>query len=545
MHFLPVLYILAFAVLLPAELLIWGRALDYAFEDSYLARRILMSPFFDLPVFLLMLLAGIGAVCMIRAFFAICRNSRAYDALLYSGFSLFMAALFLIFRMPVTTALGIPFVILGSIAAWFAYRHPDRLPFLIPKDDNCPSFYERLLAAFQLLPVICGGCLLFQEGYLLWLSFRFTPFLILVPFLGCFLPTREKLRAFVGGSVFSLILCGIVFGVMMLFAEGILLLDLCICMAFLFLELETALIFRELLPKVRNISLLILFLSVVTTPSVMPPICSPWIISLSMYMMYLFIDNRSLIRKKLLSRAHFSSPDIRFITKEEYAAQAWGFGAMLVAWLVGTEGILIVLGMVAAVFVGALWRTWLLRNEEEHLFLSNFPYAMETAALILAIVSFSPSRHMTMVMLAACVCAAPMMRAIWQTGSLISKFGEERPTALFYLVLANTGLFFLLLIMYLSGVTPAILIGTYFMLAGILRIGAASYIRGGGELKRAFGWVLIVIGQFISVVPPEAPLPEPEWSNGAVICGIVAFAALYLFRTFDFRNRPLQRNGRV
>ncbi|OQA85471.1 MAG: hypothetical protein BWY31_01872 [Lentisphaerae bacterium ADurb.Bin242] len=531
--------------MLPAELLIWGRALDYAFEDSYLARRVLMSPFFELPASLLWVVAVIGALCMIRAFFAICKESRAFDALLYSGFSLFMAALFLLFRMPVAAALGIPLVILGSIAAWFAYRHPDRLPFLIPRDDRRPSFYERLLAAFQLLPVICGACLLFQDGYLLWLSFRFTPLLILTPFLGCLLPTREKLRSFVSGSVYGLILCGIVFGVMSLFAEGILLLDLCICMAFLFLEVEVALILREILPKIRNISLVILLLSVAATPFLIPPICSPWIISLSMYMMYLFIDNRSAIRKKLLSRAHFSSPDIRFITREEYAAQAWGFGAMLVAWLAGTQGILVVIGAVAAVFAGAMWRTWILCREEDHLFLNNFPYALETGALLLAVVSFSGSRTAAMVMLAACACAAPMMRAIWQTGALISKFGEERPTALFYLALANTGLFFLLLVMYLSRVTPAILIGTYFMLAGILRIGAASYIREGGELKRAFGWVLIVIGQFISVVPPEAPLPGPQWSNGAVICGVIAFAALYLFRTFDFRNRSSQGSEKI
>ncbi len=523
--------------MLPVELLIWGRALDYALEGSFLAKRILMSPFFELPVSLLWGITAAGALCMIRAFFAICKGSRAFDALLYSGFALFMTGLFLLFQMPVAAAIGTPLVVLGSIAAWFAYRHPERLPFLIPSDNLPPSLYEQLLAAFQLLPVICGACLLFQDGYLLWLSFRFTPILIAIPFLGCFLPTRGKLRSFVSGSVYSLILCGIVFGAASLFAEGILLLDLCICMAFLFLELEVALILREILPKVRNISIAILALSAAVTPFLIPPVCYPWIVTLSMYMMYLFIDNRSAIRKKLLSRAHFSSPNIRFLSREEYAAQAWGFGAMLVAWLVGIQGILVVIAVVAAVFAGALWRTRLLCRDEDHLFLSNFPYAIETGALLLAIVLFSPSRSATMVMLAACACAAPMMRAIWQTGSLIGKFGGERPTALFYLALANAGLFFLLLVMYLSRVTPAILVGTYFMLTGILRIGAASYIREGGELKRAFGWVLIVIGQFISVVPPEAPLPEPDWSNGAVICGVIAFAALYLFRTFDFRNR--------
>lgn len=528
--------------MLPAELLIWGRALDYALEDSFLARRILMSPFFELPPVLLWGMTAAGALCMIRAFFTICRGSRAFDALLYSGFSLFMAGLFLLFRMPVAAALGTPLVILGSIAAWFAYRHPERMPFLIPSDVQRPSFYERLLAAFQLLPVVCGACLLFQDGYLLWLSFRFTPLLIAVPFLGCLLPTREKLRSYVSGSVYALILCGIVFAVMSLFGEGTFLLDLCIFMAFLFLELECALMLREVLPKFRNVSLVILLLSGAATPFLIPPVMEPWIVTLSMYMMYLFIDNRSAIRKKLLSRAHFSSPNIRFITKEEYAAQAWGFGAMLVAWLVGMQGVLVVIAVVAAVFAGALWRTRILCRDEDHLFLGNFPYAIETGALLLAVVSFSPSRPATMVMLAACACAAPMMRAIWQTGAFISKFGDERPTALFYMALANAGLFFLLLVMYLSRVSPAILIGTYFMLAGILRIGAASYTRGGGELKRAFGWVLIVIGQFVSVVPPEAPLPTPEWTNGAVICGVIAFAALYLFRTFDFRNRFTREN---
>ena len=92
------MYILVFAVLLPLELLIWGKALDSALAESYLSKRLQLSLFFDLPrkIWLIGGLLALGGI--LRAVLELGRKSHRYDFLLFCGFPFYMFSLFLYFK---------------------------------------------------------------------------------------------------------------------------------------------------------------------------------------------------------------------------------------------------------------------------------------------------------------------------------------------------------------------------------------------------------------------------------------------------------------
>ena len=76
------------------------------------------------------------------------------------------------------------------------------------------------------------------------------------------------------------------------------------------------------------------------------------------------------------------------------------------------------------------------------------------------------------------------------------------------------------------------------MLAGVIRLGAASFYRQQpGHLKVTIGVILCLIGQILAAAPPDFRLPRPVWSTNILICFAVAIFAYYLFRIFDFRKR--------
>lgn len=539
-----VLYILVFVLLLPLELLIWGGALDSALTGTYLSRRLQLNLLTELPVWLIYT-AGTAALAGMVCGLVSRRNGNArYDALLYGSFPLYMLMLFLRFRLICSAALGIPLIGLATAGCWFAYRTPGRTPFLPPSDlARGASWTERLSCLWLLLAVQFCGCLLFQEGYVLWTVFPKLGLPVLLLFAGILLPKPGQLRDYALGSVCALLCVGVVYGVgQLLIQDTVQQLDFSVASAYLFLELECALLVRPLLPKVRNCSLLILGLSACSTPWIMPPVCNPWFIVLSMYVIYLFLDNCRAVRKKIFSRSHFHHPGVHFLSWTEYAAQAWGLGVFLTCCLVRPPEIKIVLAGIVAVLMAALLRTRLLRNDSaSHVILRNFPYLPETAALIAAVLTVASSRASVMSVFSACACAACLVLMIWNAGALIGKFMPERPLVMAFQALTYGGLGFLLFLLFFFGTPTSLLLGFFLMLSGIIRIGAASFQHQTDCLQLTFGWVLLVLGQLISVTTPEYRLIPPAWNPAAVVCAVLACAALYLFRTFDFRNRK-ERN---
>ena len=135
-------------------------------------------------------------------------------------------------------------------------------------------------------------------------------------------------------------------------------------------------------------------------------------------------------------------------------------------------------------------------------------------------------------MLAAFACAAPMMQAIWQVGALINKFGTERPLQKFYLALTNGGLFFVLFVLFFFHTTDTLIIGLYFLLTGLIRLGECAYERDSRRVKLLYAWIFMIIGQIVTVIPGYS-VSHPNWSVNAIYSGVFAFFALYFFHTFD------------
>ena len=473
-------------------------------------------------------------------------RSHKCDALLFFGFPLYMLSLFQFFRLPCTMTIGMGLIVLTEVAVWYAYPAENRPPFPLQNDWTVRAdVVQRLASLLLLLGILFAAVLIFQEGYLLWLTFPWTPLLIVLPLAGIILPTPGQLREYLSGGLYALVMTAMIYGIGQLFTESTLRADWGIIIAYIFLELLTARMINPILPKIRNSSLIILGFSALVTVWIMPPICNPWIVTLSMYVLYLLIDNRRAIRKKIFSRAHFHRSDVHLLSWEEYAAQAWGFGALLAGWLAGPQLLKQILIGLGAVLAAGLIRLRLLHDSRsEHLILRNFPYILEFWALVLSAMFFSKftsgsSRDTVMILLSIYAASSCIMQMIWDIGGLIGRYADERPSMLFFHVFCRFGIGFLLVLLFFIQAPASILLGFFCCLNGIVKIADDSFRKTSKNLSLTAGWVLIVIGQFVFVSSAETILPEPKWSAGSPVCALIACAALYICRLFDFRNRRI------
>ena len=545
-----ILYILFFSVLVPLELVIWGQALDTALGRTYLSRRMQLSLFYDLPreIWLTVAVLSLGAI--LRAGLELGRESHRRDMLLFCGFPFYMFSIFILLKMPCAAAIGTGLVVLTACAVWFACPAEGRPPFPLMDDRPVKADpLQRLTAGVILAGLLLAGVLIFQEGYQLWLALEWTPLLVIVPLAGLFLPTPGQLREYLAGGLHALVLTALIYGIGQLFKDNFIRTDLGIVSAYIFLELLVSQMIRPLLPKVRNSSLIILGLSSLVTFWIMPPICSPWIVTLSMYVLYLVIDNRKAIRKKILSRANTRRTEVHFLSWEEYAAQAWGVGGLLAAWLAGPKLLPQILIGLGVVLLAGLIRSRLLNDlQTDHLILKRFPYAIEISVLLLTVVFFcgrpdpycatgvSP-QGMVMIQLSIYAAVSCVMQMIWNIGGLIGRYTQERPSLLFFHIFSQFGIGFLLVLLFFVQAPASVLLGCFCTLTGIVKLADNSFLRK-TDIKQGLtvGWLLIVIGQFVFVSSAETILPEPVWSMGAPVCALIFCTALYVYRLFDVRN---------
>ena len=546
-----ILYILFFSVLIPLELVIWGQALDTALGRTYLSRRLQLSLFYDLPreIWLTVAILSLGAI--LRAGLELGRESHRRDILLFCGFPSYMFSIFMLLKMPCAAAIGTGLVTLTAWAVWFAYPAEGRPPFPLMDDRPVKADpFQRLTAGVILAGLLSAGMLIFQEGYQLWLALQWTPLLVIVPLAGLFLPTPGQLREYLTGGLHALVLTALIYGIGQLFKDNFIRTDWGIVTTYIFLELLVSQMISPVLPKVRNNSLIILGLSSLGTYWIMPPICSPWIVTLSMYVLYLVIDNRKAIRKKMFSRANTRRTEVHFLSWEEYAAQAWGAGGLLAAWLAGPKllpQILIVLGVVLA---AGLVRSRLVNDmRSDHLILKRFPYAIEISVLLLTAMFFCSrpesssmagvsQQGMVMILLSIYAAVSCVMQMIWNIGGLIGRYTQERPALLFFHIFSQFGIGFLLVLLFFVQAPASVLLGCFCALTGIVKLADNSFLKKlEKNLGLTAGWLLIVIGQFVFVSSAETILPEPVWSMGAPVCALIFCTALYVYRLFDFRNR--------
>ena len=532
-----IIFFLFYTIILPGGLLIWGRAVDEVLRDTYLAKRIQMCLWSDLPPVCFLLLGIPALAAILRASVELGRGSHRCDTLLCAGFPFYMLCLFFFLRMSCSVVFGLPLICLGSAAVWTVCRRKDRPP-LTPSCEKV-SPVRRFGVLIQLLAIFCAAGLLFQEGYLLWVLFPGTLAMALIPLLGSLLPKNEQLREYVSSSLHALILCGIIYLAGQFYGESLALTDFGILSAYLFLELQTALLIRALVPPRRNFSLVILGLGALASWLIVLPLCSPWIVALSMYILYLLIDNRKAIRKKLFSRAHFRRAEVHVLSWEEYAGQAWGFGALLAAYLAGPDRLFQVLAGLGAVLAGALLHSWLESDQDsDHAVLRNFPYAAEVSLLLIAGIAVCGTRGERMILLSAFAAASCLMRMIWSVGGLIGRRGPEHPYLLEFRIISNAGICFLQTVLFFVQAPASVLLGSFLSLRGISRIWECAFHgKRGPRVGSSSGWVLTGIGLFVFVLPSAARLPMPEWSSQAAVCALMACAAFYVWRLFDFYIR--------
>ena len=548
-------YFLIFAVLLPGELLWWGSSLDGILADSCLAKHLLLNPVMDLPKELFLITGVIALGCMVRGIAELSRRSHAGDPLLFGGFPFYMLSLLLYFRMPCALAVEIPLIVLGTAAVWHAYRPEGRPAFLPPRGGKGRAPLKWRLRMLPLLAgVLFGACVLFQEGVQLWLfASRWTPGLIFLPLAGLLLPKQGELRDYVAGSVYALILCGFVSGGgSMLISDSLTLADYEISVAYIFLMLELALAARSLLPKIRNNSLLILPFCFALTRWIVPAFCDPLIISCTVYILYLLIDNRRSARASLF-RLMRRIPAPRFAVRREFAALSWGVAALLSAYLAGPDFSVQILAGIAAVFAASLLRIHFLNNpRSDHIILRHFPYALEIFLLLLTGIACSPVRNGVilpdaeariglMIVMSSFAAAAALLQTVWNGGAAVGKYLPKPLPSLFRLCFGNACICFLMVLLFFLNVPASILLGYFFIFTGILQIWAASGDESARNLGRTTGWVLIAVGQFIFISSSVAQLPDPKWTRCAAIAGGCAFAALYLTWLFDFYCRKKRK----
>ena len=518
------LYSLLFVVILPLELIMWAVAMDRTMGDTFFARRILMNPLFELSPNVLRVLAGAGFLALLDGFRimfkqkAPCREIHPY-----CGFFLFTTALFVLLKLPYGVAIATPLMIVGIVVVYSSVLRGNPDSFLSVNRSASATLRDRFSAAFCLIPLLAGALLLLQEGFLHWLAFPHSRYFLFLPFLGCLLPKLKQLREFVIFSYAGLILLTLCFATAMIFIDGGMLADVSIASAFLFLEVEAAFLLREFLPFRRNFSVFILLLAIFGTKYIMPPVCDYRIVALLVFLIYVITENLPTIRKKILSRADSASGNIRFITREEYAGQAWGFAAVLVTYLAGPFSFLPVLIIIAAVLVTALFRRRL----------GSTTLWMETTVMVVAAFAVAAPGCSAGQLIAAIACAAPMMQAIWQTGALINKFAAGRPLRKFYLAVMNGCFFFLLFVLFFFHASDTLIAGLFLLFTGLIRLGECTYERNAGNrVKLLHAWLFMIAGQIVAAIP-GTPVTHPAWSVNAIYAGVFAFFALYFYHTFD------------
>ena len=536
--FYQILYFAFFTILLPGELVGWGKLLDEELSNSYYARRLLLNPLFECPRPLLLLIAATALISIIFSLIARQKQYKPAEILLYYSIPLYTAVLFILFRLPLAFVIGTPLVCFASIAIWFLRKKRTPHTFLIKPEPVRATWKDRIKTLMLLLPVNVAACIFFQEGYDRWFLLGWTNIFIFFPFAGCLLPRKDQLREYGGGSVVALILCALIHGFLTIILPTQTM-EISINLAFLYFELECALLFRMFLPNRKNMSLLILALGMIFSYYVLPAVCFSWVIALSLYILFQFIENRHFIRKKLFSRKHIPHVNIHIISADEFAAQAWGFGALAAAWLAGPERIFQLIALILAVLAGSLIRSKILSDSmKEHNFLRYFPFMPEITMLLLTVITVGKNREDSMTLLAICSCAACLMAFVWYSGTLIGRFGKLRPAASAFIALSTLGTFLFLLSLFFRQIPVTLMLGIFCMLAGVIRLGAASFYRQQpGHLKVTIGVILCLIGQILAAAPPDFRLPRPVWSKNILICFAVAIFAYYLFRIFDFRKR--------
>jgi protein-S-isoprenylcysteine O-methyltransferase Ste14 len=260
--------------------------------------------------------------------------------------------------------------------------------------------------------------------------------------------------------------------------------------------------------------------------------------------------------------------DWRFINHGMYAGIAGAVGFAIAATVAGVEAFwqLVIVHFLSLLGAGL----WAQRLEGSEKLLRPFGYYGAVVGATVGVIVVGAVGGDTMLMMAAISLAAPWVQAIgrlrclvqgcchgsrapewvgiryWHERSRVCALGDLRgvplhPTQL-YSMIANIVTGVLLMRLWTLGVSLSLIVGVYFILAGVARFVEESYrgepqtmIVWGFRIYQWFAMISVLLGAIITTLPATTSQGSSPWIDIKVLIAALAFGAVAGFAMgFDF-----------
>ena len=547
--FFILLQIFVVGSFIPLLLLLWTfLASGDLVNDTYFSKRLLANSLFYLPPIAVSWLSVIATFLIVTGIWKKERSEWMRFAS-YAGLVLLMTILFLHLQIPFGIGVTLPLLILGLTALYTANRKDPRKK-LFPGRKIFASFSQRFASGILLGMIVFTSLFLFQEGTDYLLLRKDGIFLLLLPLAGCLLYSEKRLRDYLVSTVATFVFSALIFCFIVAFADTMWIMDIAIIFLFIFLEYTLLLFLRGLLPEFKNLSLIFLVILLLANGKILPELMETNIVTLSVFILYIFGDNFERIMKKIHRKL---DPETHLLARppgEAFAAQAWITGSFVLICFTGEKGVFFFFLLAVLLFLTGTSRIFLTEkygretkeNKYENwkktvLFLPLLPECI-VILLFAFVLYFTGMKTFLPAVIAAGCCGV----CIWTLGVVITgKDTRKLPfQASLYHASASGGIFLFMLLLFLYRVNSSFAASTGLILTGSALLGEGAYIRKnripgkGFFLRKYMAYIPIALGLAI-VAFPGRKLPSPHWELSAISCGALTFFAVNVY--YIFKNK--------
>ncbi|MBR2363607.1 MAG: hypothetical protein IKA79_00255, partial [Lentisphaeria bacterium] len=467
-------------------------------------------------------------------------NSEKMRFAAYAGFVLLMIIIFLHLQIPFGIGVTLPLLTAGCIALYTSSRKNPRKK-LFPGKNSFASLPERFADFLFLGMIVFASLFVFQEGADYLLLNRYGKYLLLLPLAGCLLWSGKRLRdhLFAAGTGF-IVLAG-VFAFFTAFADTLWITDISIIFIFIFWEYQLLLLFRGILPEIRNLSLIFLVILLFANGKILPGVCDTNITSLSVFILYIIGDNWERIIKTVRRRL---DPEKHLLAKpprQGFAVQAWCAGAFFLITFTGKKGVLPMLFLAILLFCTAILKSLIQEKKNPGAIIRKCRKAGEILPLLpecCVIVLFAVIQTLLWDrgFLAAVTAAGCAGACIWNLGIVIAgKDIRKLPVhASLYHAVSAGGIFLFMLLLFFYRTNSSVAASTGLILTGCALLGEGAYTRSIRYrtmeflLRKWVAYIAVALGFAVVVLPGKALSPV-FWEPSAVACGALAFFAVNVY----------------
>ena len=530
--FMLLLQIIAVGSLIPLLLLLWTvLAGGDIFNDTYFSKRLLGNFLFQLPA------PAVSWGSFIATFFIItglCKkdSSEKMRFASYAGLLLLMTIIFLHLQIPFGIGVTLPLLTAGCIALYTSGRKKPGKK-LFPGKNTFASLPERFASLLFLGMIVFASLFVFQEGAdYLFLS-KYGRYLLFMPLAGCLLWSGKALRDHLFATVTGFFVLTGAFAFLSAFTDTMWIIDIAIIFIFIFWEYELLLLLRGILPDIKNLSLIFLVCLLLANGKILPHICPPYIITLSIFVLYIIGDNWerliNRIRQKLSRESHLLATP----RQQGFAVQAWCLGAFTLICFTRGRGIIPLLFLTVLLFCTGLLKH-LLQGRKGNELRQALPLFPECCVIL--IFAMIQSLLGAKDFLAASIAAGCVAASIWNLGIVITgKDVRKLPVhASLYHAAASGGIFLFMLLMFFCRASSSVAASIGLILTGCALLGEGAYIRKyhisekGLLLRKWVAYITVALGVALASFPGSV-LKAPCWENSAIACGALAFLAVNIY----------------